>query len=186
MTRDTLTGKGKVTMGEVAVRANGKPVLTGKAKVPATINKIIDFEGWAQAIAYGEPYKEPDPEFITRMLAMRSILATSVEEAFSGLGIVKVQEWILDRPGETSGPIEINDIYVAESDFESGNGCFVIITCVNLMDGTEIRASTGATNIQASLIGLLQLGNFPVKCQIKRGDSKDKGGRYLLHLLPPD
>jgi len=40
--------------------------------------------------------------------------------------------------------------------------------------------------VQATLLGLLVNGMWPIRCQIKRGESKDKGGRYLLFVLPPD
>jgi hypothetical protein len=154
--------------------------------LPETFRAIINPEGWVNAILYRDKYTEPDPEFISRMLAAQSIMADTIEEAW-GTGLVfKLQEWLIDRPGETTGPIEITDLYVASSDYETGNPCFVLVSFVHLETGDVGKFSTGATNVQATLIGLLRNGVWPIKCQVKRGDSKDKGGHYLLHMLPPD
>jgi hypothetical protein len=160
--------------------------LTAGAKLPANFEKVIGFEAWARAIVFKETYAEPNPDFISTMLAMQAITAATIEEVFQASGILKLQEMLEDRPRETTGPLEITDLYVAASDFETGNPTFVIITAVKMEDGEEIKFSTGATNVQATLIGLLRHGVWPMRVQIKRGESKDKGGRYLLHVLPPD
>jgi len=155
-------------------------------KLPANFTRIINPAAWVNAILYGDKYKEPDPEFISRMLAAQSIFADTPEAAFASAGVRKLQEWLPDTANASTGPMEITDLYVAASDFETGNSCFVLVTCVMLVDGTEEKWSTGATNIQATLIGLLRNGVWPIRCQVKRGDSKDKGGKYLMFLLPPD
>lgn len=166
--------------------ATFKGELTKGHKLPADFLAIIDFEGWAKAVAFKAPYKEPNPDFISTMLAFNAITATTIEEVFQSAGVKKLQEIIPDTPGATTGPREITDLYVAESDFETGNPSYVIITWTDLELGGEQRVTTGATNIQATLIGLLKLGQWPMRVQVKRGDSKDKGGRYLLFMLPPD
>lgn len=166
------------------VRPERKPVKFDR--LPEAFSKIINPTAWVNAILYGDPYKEPDPEFISRMLAALSIYAETPEEAFSAAGIIGLQEWLPDRPGETTGPIEITDLYVAESDYDAGNRSYVIITCITLMDGEDHKFSTGATNVQATLIGLLRNGVWPIRCQVKRGDSKDKSGKHLIFMLPPD
>lgn len=155
-------------------------------KLPANFNKIINPGAWVNAILYGDTYREPDQDFISRMLAAQSIFADKPEDAFASAGVRRLQKWLPDTPGATTGPMEITDLYVAESDFETGNPTFVLVTCMMLMDGTEEKWSTGATNIQATLIGLLRNGVWPIRCQVKRGDSKDKGGKYLIFMLPPD
>lgn len=169
------------------VEKHSAPVaLTAGSKAPAALEKIIHLEDWAQSVAFGKPYNEPDPEFISRMLAIETMMGNTVEEVMASTKVDGLQEWLLDRPGETTGPIEITDLYVASSDFETGAKTFVIMTCVSMMDGTDRKVTTGALNVQATLIGLLKLGVYPMKCQFKRGDSKDKGGKYLIHMLPPD
>lgn len=166
--------------------AKKRPELVKGAKLPERVNEIIRFEDWAQAVVYGTPYKEPDPDFISRMLALQAITAGTIEQVWQSAGVKKLQDLIPDTPQATTGPREILDLYVAESDFETGNPCYVIITWLDLELGKEEKVTTGATNIQATLIGLLKFGTWPIRCQVKRGDSKDKGGRYLLLMLPPD
>lgn len=172
-------------MNEVARITKPMPVLDF-SKIPAEVNSIINVAGWASAILRGTDYVEPDPDFISRMIAFQTITAQSVEEAFAQTNVRKVQKMIADTPGATTGPIEITDLYVATSDFETGNPSYVIITAISLESGEEWKATTGATNVQATILGLMLNGMWPIKCQIKRGDTKDKGGRYLLFVLPPD
>lgn len=172
-------------MTEISTRTGGMPVLNLK-NIPPALNTIINVEAWASAILRGTDYTEPDPDFISRMIAFRTITAQSVEEAFANQGVRKLQLAIANTPGATTGPIEITDLYVAASDFETGNPTFVIISATDLETGEEWRATTGATNVQATLISLLINGMWPIRCQIKRGDTKDRGGRYLLFVLPPD
>lgn len=163
-----------------------KGPLLAHSKAPEAINRLIDMELWARSIVYGEKYKEVDPDFISRMLAFQVITATSAEEAFKQAGVKGVQEIVPNKPNATTGPIEITDLYVTESDYDQGNTSYVIMTWIDLTTGEEVRGTTGATNIQATLIALLANGVWPIRCQIKRGDSKDKGGKYLLFMLPAD
>lgn len=155
-------------------------------KIPATLTKIINPVAWINAMLYGDPYREPDPDFISRMLTARSIFADTPEEAFSAMGVKRLQKWLADKPGETTGPLELIDLYVASSDFETGNPTYVLMSVIHLESGEEYKVSTGATNVQGTLIGLLRNGVWPIRFQLKRGDSKDKGDRYLIHMLPPD
>lgn len=160
--------------------------LIHRSKAPAELARIINIENWAQAIVNGVPYDEPDPDFISRSIAFQLITAETIEDVFRQQKILKLQEILADEPGATTGPRIITDLYVAKSDFETGNPTFVIITWTDMELGTESKVTTGATNVQATLLALINMGQYPIKCQIKRGESKDKGGRYLLHVLPPD
>lgn len=169
---------------DVAVPTANKLIVNSKA--PAALAKIVDLEGWARAIVYGEKYKEVDPDFIQRKLALEIVMSGSVEQAFEQSGIKGVQQVVPNKPGATTGPIEITDLYVTESDFDQGNSCFLIMDTVSLETGEEQKMTTGATNIQATMIAVLNNGMWPIRCQFKRGDNKDKGGRYLLFMLPPD
>lgn len=164
--------------------ANGQ-LVTG-AKLPAGFTDIINFGAWAHSVAFGTKYSEPDPDFIARSLAILTMTGQTVEEVLSSHGVSKVQEMVPDTPGGRFGPFELTDLYVASSDFETGNPSYVIISGVHLETGADFRCTTGATNIQATLIGLLELGHWPIRVQFKRGDTKDKGGRYLLFMMPPD
>lgn len=172
-------------MSEIVRRMPSNLTLNFKA-VPELLSAIIDTEGWVNAVLRKTPYIEPNPDFVSTMIAFQTITSQSVEEVFRNQGVKKVQEMIPNVPGATTGPIEITDLYVASSDFETGNPSYVIISAVSLDTGEEWKATTGATNVQATILGLLLNGMWPIKCQIKRGDSKDKGDRYLLFVLPPD
>jgi hypothetical protein len=172
--------------GKEVEKTSGQIALTAGSKMPERVGKVIALEAWAQSVAYGYPYDEPDPEFISRMLAVQAIMGETVEEVMASMGVDGLQEILPDKAGESTGPIEITDLYVASSDFQVGAKTFVIITYVSLLDGSEHKTTTGAIGIQSKLIGLLKLGHFPIQCQFKRGDSKDKGGKFLIHLLPPD
>lgn len=155
-------------------------------KVPEQFFKVVNPQAWVNAILYGDTYHEPNPDFISRMLAAESIFAESPEEAFSSLGVHGLQNVLPDTPGATTGPLEITDLYVAASDFETGNPSYVVISAVKLATGEDVKYTTGATNVQATFIGLLRNGVWPIRCQFKRGDSKDKGGKFLIFMLPPD
>lgn len=160
--------------------------LTAGSKSPATLGAIINLEAWAQAVVFKTPYKEPNPDFIQAMLALQTITGATIEEVFASQGVHGLQEILANVPGATTGPMEIMDLYVAESSFETGAPCYVIVTGIDLEQGTEVKFTTGALNVQATFIGLLKLGTWPIRCQFKRGDSKDKGDRYLIFMLPPD
>jgi hypothetical protein len=170
--------------GKDVARPERKPVKFDK--LPERFFQIINPEAWVNSILYGDKYTEPDPDFISRLLAAQAIFADTVEEAFASAGVKKLQQWLPDQPGASIGPLEMTDLYVAESDFETGNPTFVLISGVMLESGEEFKVSTGATNVQATIIGLLRLGHWPIRFQFKRGDSKDKGGKYLIFVLPPD
>lgn len=157
-----------------------------RLKFPAGMEEFIDGPKWVRAILLGEKYKEPDPDFISRKLALETMMGASIDDVFAQNNIQKVQDLIPNDPGAESEPFEITDLYVAASDYETGNPCFVIVEATYLESGEETKFTTGATNVQAILIGLLMNNAWPIRCKFKRGDSKDKGGRYLLFLMPPD
>ena len=161
------------------------PVLN-LAKVPEVISSVVNVTAWVSAVLTGSAYIEPDPEFVARRIAFATITAETIEAVFAQANIKGLQKIIPDTPGATTGPLELVDLYVASSDFETGNPSYVIVTAIDMELGTELKFTTGATGVQSTLIGLLLHGVWPIKCQIKRGDGKDKGGRHLLFVLPPD
>lgn len=169
---------------DIARRTSGQ--LARADTWPEALTKVINAEKWARAIAFGEKYVEPIPEFLSRMLAIETMTAASMEEVFASAGVTGLQEWVLDRPGETSGPILIDSLYVAESAYEDGNPAYVIFEGAYLENGQSFKVSTGSTSIQAAFIGMLNNGHWPIRCQIKRGENQDKGGKYMLFMFPPD
>lgn len=157
-----------------------------KAKWPEHLTAQIDFPAWAMSIINGTKYVEPIEDYISRLLALQSMMADTPDAVFLANNVKGLQEILPDTPGATTGPHEITDLYVAQSSMEKGHSSYVIVEWLDLELGTVSKWTTSATNIQASLIGLLKFGQWPIRCQVKRGDSKDKGGRYLMFLMPPD
>lgn len=156
---------------------------------PGTIAEVqeqIDLSSWANALVNGTPYTEPDPGYLTRTLLMGVLMATSADEVLSGGNIAKLQQSIPDMPGSGTGPIEITDLYVTGSDFGEGMPCYVIVTYTHLEDGTSGKFTTGASYLQAQLLALLNLGNWPIRVQVKRISNKDRGGHYLFQMYPAD
>lgn len=148
--------------------------------------RIIDPEAWAKGIILGEKYTEPNPNYLSVMLAVQSMTASSVEEVLSAAGVRRLQDELPNIPGAATEPFESVDLYVAPSDYDTGNSTYIILTVRELATGDIIKRSTGATSVQGQLIGLLNNGAWPFRGKFKRGDSKDKDGKYLLHLMPPD
>lgn len=172
-------------MSVPAIREKAFPALR-LDRVPEVLSVVINVEAWASSILRKTPYAEPNPDFISTMIAWQTITAETAEEVFSQAGVGQLQKMVPDAPEAGTGPIEITDIYVAASDYETGNPSYVIVTAVHMDTGDEFKFTTGATNVQATFLGLLLNGVWPIRCQIKRGTSKDKGGRYLFFVVPPD
>lgn len=160
--------------------------LVKRSKLPDAVSSVIDLEGWAWSVLDRRDYNEPDPEFVSRMLAFQTITADTIEEIFRQAQIKQLQKLVADTPGASTGPLELDDLYVAKSDFETGNPTYVIASVHRLDEDYEYKFTTGATNVQATFIALLAHGVWPIRFQVVRGDSKDKGGRYLFFVTPPD
>lgn len=154
------------------------------SRIPEAIGAVIDVKGWAESLIIHTSYTEPNPDFISQMLAFNVMTAASIEEAFQSQNVKQLQRMLPNVPEASTGNIEITDLYVAESDFETGNPTYVIVTCTSMEDGISYKFTTGATNVQATIFALLRLGMWPIQCRIVRGQTKDKGGRYLLFVLP--
>ena len=172
-----------MTTTDLAKRFNGQ---MEKAKWPAHLSSQIDFPLWAASVVGAAKYAEPIEGYISNMLAMQAIMADSIDAVFLANNVKGLQEILPDTPGATTGPHEILDIYVAESSMEKGQSAYVVVEWLDSELGNTGKWTTGATNIQATLIGLLKFGHWPIRCQVKRGDSKDKSGKYLMTMLPPD
>lgn len=172
-------------MSEIATREVKIPALRIQ-NVPAELRVIVNVEEWISALLRKTPYHEPNADFVSTMLAWQTITAETAEEVFRNVGVRQLQKMIPDTPGANTGPIEITDLYVAESDYETGNPSYVIITATDLETGDTWKATTGATTVQATILGLLLNGVWPIRCKIMRSDSKDRSGKHLLIVVPPD
>lgn len=172
-------------MSEIAAREIKMPVLRIQ-NVPAELRAIINVEEWASALLRKTVYHEPNADFISVMLAWQTITAETAEEVFRNVGVRQLQRMVADTPEANTGPIEITDLYVAESDYETGNPTYVVITATDLETGATWKATTGATTVQSTLLGLLLNGTWPIRCKIMRSTSKDRSGKHLLIVVRPD
>lgn len=155
-----------------------------RVKFPADMEKFVPAERWIRSLLLGEKYTEPDPNFLSRMLAAEVIFAGSVEEVFKQGMVQGLQKLLPDKPNAKSATFELESVYVMESDFTEGNPCYVVMRGVFLDSGEEFITTTGATGIQAQLISLIGLGQWPIRAVFMRGDTKDAGGHYLMFLSP--
>lgn len=153
---------------------------------PAQLAGIIDVRAWAESLVTRVAYAEPNPDFLSMMLMAQTLMAETAEDVLAQSSIRKLQEAIPNVPGAGTGPIEINDLYVTSSDFGEGAPCYVILTAMDLETGVVDKYTTGAQQLQSQILRLLSLGVWPIRCQIKRTERKDKGGRFLFWLFPPD
>lgn len=173
---------------EVAVRRNDNPLafLETAKPLPELMVGRIDGTSWARALVLGEKYQEPNPDFLAKRMLSLKLNATSLFSAFEDNAMEKLQEWVTDTPDAGTGPIEVYDLYVAPSTLSEGNSTFIIFDCLNLTTGEQVTVSTGATAVQGFFLKALALGIWPVRCNIKRLARKDKGGRFMLDVFPPD
>lgn len=159
-------------------------ILAGRKPLPEALQDKMNLSAWAESLANKAPYKEPDPDYLSRMLLIQTLTAATPEEVFAQSGIRKLQELVPNAPGMTSGPGTITDLYVTASDFGEGAPCYIIVDFMSAVTGELTRFSTGASQLQAQILALLSFGTWPIDCEIKRTDRKDRGGRYLFWLSP--
>lgn len=157
-----------------------------RIKFPEEVEKYVSAEGWIRSILLGEKYREPDPDFLSRMLAAEVIFAGSIEEVFRQGMVRGLQEMLPDTAGYESEPFELDSIYVMESDYETGNPCYTVMRGTFLISGEDFITTTGATSVQAQLIALIAHNEWPIKAKFGRGDVTDKSGKHMMFLLPPD
>lgn len=158
----------------------------GAENLPATLTESLDLTSWANALVNRTPYEEPDPDYLSRMLIMQTLMAATPDEVLNQNGVRKLQESIPNVPGGGTGPIEITDLYVTSSDFGEGAPCYIIFEATDLETGFKAKYSTGAQQLQAQILSMLKFGQWPIKCNIKRTERKDKGGRFLFWMYPAD
>jgi hypothetical protein len=163
-----------------------KPLIAEGVALPDDLYGKLDLSVWAESLINRRPYTEPDPEYLSRMLLTQTLMASDVDAVFEQAGIRKLQEAIPNVPNGGTGPITIYDLYVTGSDFGEGAPCYMILSVRDMETGMESKYTTGASQLQAQILKLISLGNWPIKCQIKRTERKDRGGRFLFWLFPPD
>jgi len=168
-----------ISTGEVV-----KPLVSERAPMPAQLEGKIYLSAWAESLVNGAKYVEPDPNYLSRLLIMQTLTATSLDEVFEQGGIQGLQKAIPNVPDAGTGPIVITDLYVTGSDLNEGVPCYVILTTTHMETGVVTKFTTGAQQLQAQILAALSWGQWPIPCQIKRTDRKDKSGKYLFWMFP--
>lgn len=174
---------------EVATKAPGGilgKLMAGEAVTPDQFEGVINFHSWARALLNREDYEEPNENYLATLLMMQTLTSSTIDEVFAQGAVRKLQESVPQVPGASTGPIEIFELYVTGSDFGEGAKTYIIFSARDLETGAETRYSTGSQGIQSQMMALLLMGNWPVRCRIFRLDRKDKGGKYLFWVGPPD
>lgn len=161
-------------------------IMAGEVAFPEELGGLIDFVGWATSLVNKVKYKEPNPDYLSTLLLMQTLTSDTINDVFTQNQMDGLQKVIPNVPAGSTGPIDIIDLYVTQSDQEDGNPTYMILGIRDLDTGREWRTTTGATQVQAQILTLIALGQWPVRCRIIRLDRKDRGGRYLMWVAPPD
>jgi hypothetical protein len=152
--------------------------------LPECLEGKIVLSGWAESLINGAKYVEPDPNYLARLLMVQMLTAETLELALSTSNTLSLQKAIPNVPDAGTGPIEITDLYVTDSDLNEGMPCYVIISAIRLETGEVVKYTTGAGAVQTAMLTFLSWGVWPIRCQITRMERKDRGGRYLFWVSP--
>jgi hypothetical protein len=161
-------------------------ILSGEIATPDALICKVDLRGWMVSLVTGAEYEEPDPDAMARNILMESLTIESMDQMWDDGTPQHLQDAIDNFPGATTGPVEIVDLIVTGSDYEEGSNTYMILTLVDLETRVAEKYSTGAVPLQSDVIRHLGLGIWPIRCQISRVVSKDKGGRHILKMFPVD
>ncbi len=150
------------------------------------VKQIISLQGWADALINGTPYTDPDPNYVSRQFMIATLKAATLDEVLRLNQISRLQKSVPDVEGATTGPIEVDDIYVTSSDFGEGMPTYVIFGGTDMEMGNRVKYSTGAQQVQAQFLAMINIGAWPIRCQVKRLDRKDRSGKHLFWVTTPD
>lgn len=161
-------------------------IIDGVATLPQALAGTIDLAAWYYSLARGDKYISKDPNAIMRKLLMQTANAKTADDLFERTKAMGLQGLIPNVPGKGSGPIDIIGLNVVESHMEGGVPCFMVLEIQSRRTGETLITTTGAQEMQMQVLGCLTFGIWPIPCQIKRIDVKDKGGRFMFRLYPLD
>ena len=165
----------------------GKNLETVKTETTLEVFKDnVSLQGWANSLVKGTKYTEPDPDYLARRLLYKTLTATTAEKILSDDAGDGLQKIIPNAPEAGTGPITITDLYVAASDLNEGAPTYILLTYVKMSTGESVTTTTGAQMVQAQLLALVNLGIWPIKCQIRRTDRLGKSDKYLFKLFQAD
>lgn len=177
--------KSEVAEGEIVI-SPVEAMLANAHPLPDELQGRLSLSAWAESLVNRVPYAEPDPEYLSHMLLVQTLTAETPDDVLAQAGIRKLQEAIPNVPGAGTGSIAIFDLYVTSSDFGEGAPCYMILSVQDLETSFEAKYTTGAQQLQAQILRLISLGVWPIHGKITRTDRKDRGGRFLFWLFPPD
>lgn len=155
-------------------------------KMPAMLDGAVVLHDWYHSLAYRAPYQDPDPDRVMRKILLQTANATKVEDLFERSKPLGLQNMVKNEPGAGTGPVRIVDLHVAESDLKGSVPCFMVLTLESMRTGEVVITTTGAQELQMQVLGFITFSVWPIECQIKRMDVKDKGGRYMFRMYPLD
>lgn len=161
-------------------------IIDGVATLPPALDGALDLAAWYYSLARGDKYVSKDPNAIMRKLLMQTANAKTAEDLFERTKALGLQGLIPNVPGRGSGPIDIIGLNVVESHADGGVPCFMVLEIQSRRTGERLITTTGAQEMQMQVLGCLTFGIWPIPCQIKRIDVKDKGGRHMFRLYPVD
>lgn len=161
-------------------------ILDGPAELPDTLKGTLELQDWYYSLARGDAYKDKDPNAVMRKILLQTANAQRPEDLFERTKAVGLQGLIPNEAGRGSGPVNIDELHVSETQLKGGVPCFMVLGITSRRTGEHLITSTGAQELQMQVLGFLTFGIWPIPCQIKRLDVKDKGGRYMFRLFPLD
>ena len=161
-------------------------IIDAPAPLPQSLEGTLEMRDWYYSLARGDAYTDKDPNAVMRKILLQTANAKRPEDLFERSKAVGLQALIPNEPGRGSGPINIDGLHVSETQLKGGVPCFMVLNITSRRTGETLVTSTGAQELQMQVLGFLAFGIWPIECQIKRMDVKDKGGRYMFRLFPLD
>lgn len=161
-------------------------ILDGPAPLPQALEGALELRDWYYSLARGDAYTDKDPNAVMRKILLQTANAKRPEDLFERSKAVGLQSLVPNEPGRGTGPINIDGLHVSETQLKGGVPCFMVLNITSRRTGETLVTSTGAQELQMQVLGFLTFGIWPIECQIKRMDVKDKGGRYMFRLFPLD
>ena len=156
------------------------------APLPDHLEGLFDLRTWFDSLTRGIEYNEPNPDYMSQRMLYLTLTSATPDAVLTPNDITGLQDLVPNVPGGETGNILITDLYVAASDQKDGNKTYILFSFVSDATGLETTTTTGATQVQAQLLTLLAHGQWPIHCNIKRTERKDRGDRFLFWVFPAD
>lgn len=160
--------------------------IANPAPLPDVLSGLFDLSSWFTSLTRGTEYVEPNPDYMAQRMLWLTMSAPTADAVMTPHDITGLQDLIPNAPGQGTGNILITDLYVAASDQKDGNKTYILFSYVSEDTGLEVTTTTGATQVQAQLLTMLAHGEWPIRCQIKRTERKDRGDRFLFWVFPAE